>query len=417
MRKRSVLPYVGNLAPVMSGLLTAPLTARSLGVTNRGELAALLLVSTGITVIGAFGLAWLARADVAARPELARVWARLGVRAGLVFAPFAMVAAAAAAASMQLSVGETIAVTVLFLFAALSSSRAVTANILVSLGQSNRFALANLAMTLTVLLVIVVAFLLHHLTLAVALSANAAGFVVQSLLLARGFRVAVRNLTTASRHGDGFEGRLTLRVVIPRAFRSWSSQLSELGASRADVIVMTSQAASSQLGLYSVVALIPQMTYTVYSTVIQQSYARNPSAPLRHRTTVLWLTCFLVGLAISVAAFPIAYFLIPIVFGDNFSGARTYLPLALAVTVSLALVAPVTADSALRRRPAPMLLLSVLVIVLVGCLVGVSLGAFVALPVLAILLTIMSTVYILILNRGDLRWLRLRNIRELFKTS
>jgi O-antigen/teichoic acid export membrane protein len=385
-------------------------------VSSRGELTALLLVSTGITVVGAFGLSWLARADVAERPALAKNWASVGLRAGLLFTPFALGAAGVVVYLLKLSVAESIATVVLFLFSGLSASRGVTANILISLGESSKFAFANLFMTLTVLTIILVGFVTGNLTLFVAIAANAAGFVVQSLMLGSGFRAVMsKPLSRSDPENDGSLAVPRLRALIPRAFRSWLSQISDLGASRSDVILLTSQAATTQLGLYSVVALIPQLTYTVYTTIIQQSYARNPRVPLARRTTILWMTCGFVGIGLAATSVPVAYVLIPVIFGPEYERARDYLLLAGAMTIGVALIAPVAADSALRRKPAPYLICSIAGIIAIVVALGHLVGVAVALPTLAGLLAVLSLFYILKLNNGNLGWLRPSEIIRLFR--
>ena len=124
--KKSIIHLAGNLFPVVSGLLTAPLTARSLGVDARGQLTIILLVSTAITVVGNFGLSWVARADVARDPSLARAWNRLGVRAAFLMLPFALVIGVVLSKALSLSAMESVVVLALFGLSSLSASRGVT---------------------------------------------------------------------------------------------------------------------------------------------------------------------------------------------------------------------------------------------------------------------------------------------------
>ena len=415
---KTVTHLIGNLAPILSGLLTAPLTARSLGVDARGQLTLILLVSAVITVIGNFGLSWLARADVADNPRMAGPWQRLGLRTAFAMLPVALAVGVVLAGRLQLTGVEAASVLLLFTLSSLSASRGVTANVLIALGRNDLFGRANLAMTLAMVSVIVVSFLFSWLTLAVAVAATAVGFMVQLTILGVGFRLARRAQAArdaAAATPPAAPTRLTFLGVLPRAFRSWLSQLSEIIVCRADVVLLSSQAATYQLGLYSVVALIPQISYQVYSTLIQQSYARSQTVSLSQRTTLLWVACAGAGLVLAGLALPAAYWLLPVIFGAPFTGARDYLLPAAALTIGLATLAPVMNDVALRRRPAPFFASLALLIAVATLGIGLLAGVMPALFALAALFVVLSTGYVLVLNRGRIFWLRPRLVIALFR--
>ena len=189
--------------------------------------------------------------------------------------------------------------------------------------------------------------------------------------------------------------------------RSWLSQLSEMLVGRSDVILVSSQASTYQLGLYSIVALIPQLSYQVFATLIQQSYARNPTLSLVRRTTLLWMTCALAGAALILVAIPAAYWLVPIIFGAEFSNARNYLLPAAAVTFGLSNLAPVINDVALRKRPAPILAASLSVVVAGSVGIAALTDVPVALFSLSGMFVALSATYILLLNRGKIQSLRI----------
>jgi hypothetical protein len=114
-------------------------------------------------------------------------------------------------------------------------------------------------------------------------------------------------------------------------------------------------------------------------------------------------------------AVPVAYVLIPIIFGTSFEGARDYLLPGAAIAIGLATLAPIVNDVALRRRPAPyfgaLAALGTLTAVVVGSVLGIEGGLY----TLATLFVVLSSGYVTVLNRGALGWIRFGLIASLFR--
>lgn len=332
---RGVIHLLGNIAPLLAGLLTAPLTARSLGPEARGELAILLLVATLIGLVGALGLGLLARQAVAADLGQAHGWSRRGRRITL----FAVLVATAVGylitSVLSLSFNETVAAAVLFALAGMSASRSIDGNIMIVAGKTKQYGAANLAASITVSLGIVVSFLTGTLSLWVVVALNAASLVAQNSFLAISMRQLLRSIDKRNFHDE------SLRLLVLRAWRAWRSQILEAGVLRADTLLFISQTNVQTVGFYAVISLIPQMAYQVIQTAIQSSYAKSPMLRLRERTRLLWQVTITVGTLLAVGGSLVAIPLVPILFGADFLPSLEFLWPASMVTIGLAGLAPV----------------------------------------------------------------------------
>lgn len=331
---KAVIHLAGNIAPVLAGLVTAPLTARSLGPSARGELAILLLIASIVGLVGAMGLGLLARKAVAEDLGQAHGWSRRGRRITLFAVVLSTVAGVFIARTLSLAVDETLAATALFAFAGMSASRSIDGNILIVSGGTKQYGTANLAASASVSLGIVVFFLLGLLNLWNVIALNAASLVVQML----GISIPMRRLLSSTAESS-FVPEPFARLLA-KAWRAWRSQILEASVIRADTLLFVAQTNVQTVGLYAVVSLIPQMTYQVVQTLIQASYAASPAMRFRVRTRVLWQVTVVAGVILallgSIAAIP----LVPLLFGQAFAPAVGLLLPASLVTIGLAGLAP-----------------------------------------------------------------------------
>jgi hypothetical protein len=110
---------------------------------------------------------------------------------------------------------------------------------------------------------------------------------------------------------------------------------------RLDVILISIFSSATILGLYSVVALLPQAVYAMAVTIVQRSYARsNVSVPEEGFCRVMQ-SCALAGIGMTMAAAPILWLLIPLLFGEAFAAARGLVLPGASVAIGLSFAAPI----------------------------------------------------------------------------
>src|SRR6185437_12942724 len=126
---RALLHLAGNIAPLIAGLVTAPLTARALGPEARGELAIVMLSSIFVGLVGAFGLGLLARQAVAADLGQAHGWSRRGRQLMLYSVVAAVVIGVGLGQILNLDLPERMATAVFLALAGMSASKSIDANI------------------------------------------------------------------------------------------------------------------------------------------------------------------------------------------------------------------------------------------------------------------------------------------------
>lgn len=408
---RALLHLVGNIAPVLAGLITAPLTARSLGPAARGELAILLLVSVFIGLVGALGLGLLARQAVSADLGQAHGWSRRGRRITYVAVLGASAVGYVLSQSMALEAKEAIAAIGLFALAGMSASRSIDGNILIVAGRTNQYGAAGLAASITVCVGIVLAFMLGMLDLWVVIVLNATSLLVQMAMIV----IAVRQVLTSV--GESEFVAETLGPLMRRALRAWRSQVTEAALIRSDSLMFITQSTVQTVGLYAVVSLIPQIAYQVFQTLVQFSYAASPTLRIRHRTRLLWQATVGVGIVLSIVGGALAVPLVPIIFGSDFAPALQYLWPACLMTVGLAGMAPVLHHYAISRtsdRWFPMaLLLSVIASWGLGSLTNTAGGVM----LLAGLLMLLSIVYIYLVSGPRAFCVSWTALREMYNKS
>lgn len=404
---RAVVHLAGNVAPVFAGLVTAPLTARSLGPAARGELAIVLLISVFVGLVGALGLGLLARHDVAANPGTMHAWSKRGRRISGFSVTAALVVGVGLGFGLGLRAEELIATAVLFTLAGMSASKSVDANILIVSGYTKQFGTANLAASATICLGIVGAFVAGVLTLWLVIGLNAASLVVQMILIVVP-RAELLKRTQPERLAHERFGSL-----VRRAWGAWRAQVAEALVIRADSILIMAQASVQVVGLYAVTALIPQIAYQVFQTMIQHSYATAPLVRIRERTRILWQVCLAVSLPLSAAGGLAAFILVPILFGPSFIASLEWLIPACMVAIGLAGLAPILQHFAVSGRDSwfPIaLLLGAAASGLCGVVVNTATG----LVILAVMFLVTGGVYVYLVAGPRMFCVSWISIRHLF---
>lgn len=335
MRMRALLHLGGNLAPALAGLVTAPLTARALGPELRGELAIVMVGSVLIGLVGAFGLGPLARQAVSEDIGQSHGWSRRGQRITLWCAGVAAAVGASVSGALGFAALETAATVSYFALAGMSASKSIDANLLIVAGRTKHFGIANLAAAAAICTGITCAFFSGVLTLWAVIALNAAALVMQMLYIV----VQRKRFLNSTEPSQFIKERF--RSLGKRAWHAWRSQLIEAVLLRSDTAIFITQASVAAVGYYAVVALIPQMMYQVFLTLIQHSYATSPRLSIRKRTTMLWQFCVLISFPLSVAAGGAALVLIPVLFGQEFIPSLQLILPACCIALSLAGLAPV----------------------------------------------------------------------------
>ena len=352
MRRRggALVHTAGNLAPLVTGLVTAPLTARALGPDGRGEVVIIVLLSSAVITIGSLGLGWVAREEIARDRLSLGYWRRLARIASLIAILPTLAAAATIALVLQLGPAEVAGTFALLLLAAFAASRSVDGNIMVSTGKIGTLGAANLSYAIFVVVGTVCLFAIGELSVATALFVNAGGLAVQMTLLSIGIAHASRHTRSEirSRQLELAESR-SPREVIGMASRAWRAQLLDTAATRADSILVAIGAGAGGVGIYSIAGLIPQIAYALAATLTQRSFAVTPTLSAAARLRTLQQASVVVSLLFVAVSVPAAFFLIPTVFGDAFIESRGWLVPASSVAVGLSALAPLLVFQARDR--------------------------------------------------------------------
>jgi O-antigen/teichoic acid export membrane protein len=331
---RRHLHLAGNLLPLVAGLATAPLTARALGATGRGQLALILAVSAVLMTVAAFGLPWVARSDLQRDPKTLSWWRRRARILGLAALPIAVSVALGVVVVLGLSPQEGIPVVALYALSAFAASRGVEGNALISMRRPDLYGAANVAGIAVNVAGVAVLFAFSTLSLTAAVWLSFASIAVQ-------FGLTVFLVGRIAASVPAVQPDFASSPLAIRAMRSWGAQTTEAVSTKADVLLIAVSASSATLGLYSVVSLLPQTVYALMITIVQKSYARGTVASREEHFSRLMQTCLIAGAAVTVLAAPALWLLVPILFGDAFIGARDLVVPGCCVALGLSAAAPI----------------------------------------------------------------------------
>ncbi|MFJ4226073.1 hypothetical protein ACIPYV_00750 [Paenarthrobacter nicotinovorans] len=303
---------------------------------------------------------------------------------------------------------ELFATTALFTLAGMSASKSIDANILIVSGKTRQFGAANLASSATICAGILIAFLAGVLSLWMVIALNALSLVAQMILIVVPSSKLLKGTPPTVSSTEG------IPALIRRAGRAWRSQIVEALAVRGDSILLMTQASVHIVGLYAVVALIPQIAYQVFQTVIQHSYGAAPLLRLRERTRLLWQVCVLLSVPLVAVAGMAALVFVPTLFGPSFVESLEWLVPACLVTIGLASLAPVLQHFAISERDAwfPWALICSGG---VAALCGVAAGSAFGLLILALLFFTTGALYVYFVAGPRLFSVSWKSIAKLFR--
>jgi O-antigen/teichoic acid export membrane protein len=392
---RGLTHAFGNVFPMLTGLATAPLTARALGPDGRGEVVVIGAVATLLVLLGSLGFGWVARDAVATDPDSILFWRRLSAWLALASFPPAVTAGFAIAGSFHLSRSQEVAVLGFYAIAAVATRRAVDSGVLVSVGTPHLNSVANLCYGAAVALSVFVLFFLGRLDVTTLVLSNALGFLIQTAVLSylvhrhiAGRRVELRARLAAMRVDPAYRWTTAGR----RGLGYCRAQFLDGLTNRADVLLATFAGGTAVAGLYSVTALLPQIAYTFYVTVVQTTFSRHPRMEANERLGLIFRASSLAACVLSVVGCAAAYPLIPWVFGQEFAAARNYLVPAVCMTVGLAGLSAVLQD--LGRRPSTRWLAIVVLLPALTAALLVAWSAAVAVSALGMTFFVVCACYV-----------------------
>lgn len=333
---------VGNVASPVAALVTAPVLARSLGVADRGHLAAasalLLLLSVAATV----GLPEALTYTVARQPELTRACRRpavLGIVAG-----GALSAVVCLSLANTLSQGDARVATLIRL-----SSIAVVPALLVALLRGtamglNRWRMVNTDKYLNAgfrLVGIVGLAVTGRLTTTsafavIALAPVIAGCAYTGILRGIGSPPASAQMTGP---------------LIRYASRVWLGSIAGVAFSRLDQVLMTPLSTPFQLGLYVAAVNVADALLIGSTAVVNVMFAADARDPQQARLQRAARLAGLGGLSVAVVLGVLLHWLVPLLFGREFVG---LLPAAWVLLAATALGFPGSvAGAGLQARGRP----------------------------------------------------------------
>jgi O-antigen/teichoic acid export membrane protein len=317
----AVLNVLINAMTVVSG----PLQARALGPAGRGELAAILVPLAAAPVIADIGLSTFVLTAVAKGRPVAAVLGSIG--------PIALAAGIAVALAGPFLAGfvaggrHTVALFLTIGFALMPVALAM--NLLLSVTWARErwhvWILVRVIPPAGMLAGTIVLYALGTLTV------TSVAIVVQALA----FLAAIPVIATVRWEGGlRFERRLAaegLRFGV----RAWLFGLATMANARLDQLVMTRAVSSQQLGLYSVSVNVSGFQQSLSSGAGSAMFPRVSAGDGGLTARACRVTIWLVG-AISVVLLAAVGILIPLLFGEAFSGAVGMTRILLLSTVASA---------------------------------------------------------------------------------
>ncbi|SFP13677.1 Membrane protein involved in the export of O-antigen and teichoic acid [Geodermatophilus dictyosporus] len=337
--RAGLLHGLGNVLPAVTGLVTAPLTARALGVLDRGTVTVVMTAATLFSIPAIAGMGWGTLIAVGKDPAALPVWKRRARRVALVASLPGAVLVVWLATVLPLTAAQTAAAALLFAYASSIAVHAVNSNFLVSVGSIAPVGVSSIALSVVTTGLLVILFVSGQLTLATVVLANVAGLLTQSAVLFWAARRAARRIAgrpTAPAEQTPEADAPTRR----RLFMTAIAQTLDAFSARLDLIVIALVAEARVIGLYSIAAVIPQISYFAYLTLVQRSFARSPALTIEQRSRHLFLVCSGASIALAAAGGAASWVLIDPIFGTEFGQARDYLWPAMLVTLGLGAFIP-----------------------------------------------------------------------------
>lgn len=337
---------LGSLVPILLSLITAPVTARSLGPENRGSLVQVLALGLIVSAIGNFGLPWAARPILESNGLAPAYLKRQSIILGLRFLPFALVGSLLVFFNKFYFTHEFwLAVAYLSLMS-FSAYTGVCANHLLVSRKTASLGLVTLASSSLGFTLIIFYFLINELTLTTVLLTNCVVQLVNTLFLV----FLSKHLDTGSLNNQAFR-EIKARLTTTSGSRryAWLASCIDMVFSRFDVLFISVVASTYFLGLYSIPGILVGVCYSVFSTTSAAGFSSSGfgnSATKLRVSVQLNMVFVLVVFASAALLFPIA--LVPL-FGSAFSESITLLPIAFGFSLFLCVAVPFIQYLLIRR--------------------------------------------------------------------
>lgn len=387
-RGMSVLHVLGNTVPMVSGVLTAPFTARALGVEGRAIMVVVTTLSTGLLILGTFGLAWITRQELSRDLTAFRVWRSRALRVDAVSVLPSVAVGVGLAVALDVTTAEAVPLCLVVALSATSAVRAVWANALIASGRSWGYGLTNLLATAAVVVGTVATYGLGVLSLSVALWIAFVGLAVQTI----GVGLLSRDIEGA--HGFDRRPGPWLRRWGARVRTSVGGQVADFAVARSDLVVVGVVATRFEFGLYSVPGLIPVVVYQLSVTAIQHSWSPGAASSDEDRAAISWQASVVAGsMATVVGGLGVWLVFLPL-FGSQFLGSQQYILPACAMAVALTSVTPAVQHAATSPGRSYVALVALVSAGAVGVAASsLGLGAAASVSLLAVALFGVGAVY------------------------
>ena len=299
-----------NFLVMALGVVTGPLTARALGPSGRGALAAIVVPFTLAPLILSFGLPSYANRQAARDRDLG---ALLGVLALLCLAISAIGAALAFPLSALLAQGRHVVHVYLLaglLLVPLGLLNVVLFGVANGLQRWNTLVFSRLTAPLLGLVATVVLYVLGLLTVASA-----------ALLTLISVTISIAPLLPVLR--DCGRPRLNWRLVREASSfggRAWLGQVSSIALDRLDQLLMITLVSERQLGLYAVAVTLASLPSTLSAAIVSALTPRIAQGEhwMAARTVRVAMALTALG-AIALAV--VAPWFLPLLFGRGFRDA------------------------------------------------------------------------------------------------
>lgn len=307
------LIVVGRLSAAGLALLTAPIVARILGPSGRGETAAAIALYVIIPVILALGLPLEVRRQAAAGDGQAV----LRTARRIVGSTFAVSIALAVAASFTIfatfPLPDRVAASVGVILAPLAAHWALDVGLLVAQRKYRAVLAMQLIQPLVYLILVLVFWATGVASVATVLGANIMGSVATFVLGMAMARVPWRGPV------------LSFAEVLKAGLRYFGSAIAEASSSKLDQVIALPLLGAYQAGIYSVAATIASFPLAIGQALGATFFPTIAQASAGTMRKTEQAKAARVGIAAAIVCYPplalCAWALVPLVFGDSFAPA------------------------------------------------------------------------------------------------
>lgn len=335
----SALHFLGNTVPMISGIATAPFSARALGVDGRATVVVVTAVSVGLLILGTFGLAWISRRELSVDITTSRTWKARALRVdAFSFLP-AAIAGAGLSVLLDVTLVEALPLCLVIVLSTLSAVRAVWANTLIASGRSWGYGVANLLATGVIVIATIGLYFAGSLNLASALWIQFVGLMIQTLT------VAVLAERVPGARGFAIHAGPWLRTWRTKIRRSVGGQVADFAVGRSDLLIVALAGSQFEIGLYSVPGLIAIVVYHVSVTVVQHSWSPGVAKSDRERAAISWQVSVAAGALVTVVCGLGVWLVFLPLFGEAFEPSQAYILPACTMAIGISSVVPAVQHS------------------------------------------------------------------------